>query len=436
MHITLLSLGSRGDVVPYLALGRGLRSAGHDVRMITFEDFEPMVRSSGLGFAPMGGKMRLLLTQNAGLSMTEAGTSVIRMSLALLRMFRGLAQGFADDLTPRRLRETDLIVNQLPGALYGLELAEAAGVPMAMAAVMPLAPSRYEPMLIFPRWPSAIPGYNRLTHWIAYQIAWGMFRSAISRWRTDVLGLPRPPFWGFWRGLQDERFPVFNAYSAHLAPPPKDWGAHVHTTGAWFDEETDWNPPEDLVRFIHSGTQPVYVGFGSMPSRRPEHGTRAVLEALERSGVRAVIHAGWGGLVPSDLPASIYPIGDVPHSWLFPRMAAVVHHGGSGTTHAGLRAGRPSVLVPFVFDQFTWGRRVAALGAGPPPIPHKQLTTRRLSAALDRAVHDPEMQSARRRVPGQDAPRRRRGRSCRGIGVPPGVIIAPDAGFRVWQRPC
>jgi len=391
MHITILTLGSRGDVVPYLALGRGLRHAGHDVRVITFEDFEPLVRDAGFDFAPMGGEMRPLLTGGAGLMMSEAGTSVVRMSLALLRMFRAMAQGFADDLSSPELRKTDLIVNQLPGALFGLELAQAAGVPMAMAAVMPLAPSRLEPMLMFPRWLAPIPGYNRLTHWVAYQIAWGMFRSAVGRWRTDVLGLGPPPFWGHWRQLQDRAVPVFNGYSPHLAPPPPDWGPHIHTTGAWFDDDEAWTPPEGLVRFIEAGPPPVYIGFGSMPSRHLERTTRAALGALDRLGLRAVIHAGWGGLVPQDLPPSIHAVGVVPHAWLFPRMAAVVHHGGSGTTHAGLRAGRPSVLVPFVFDQFTWGRRVAALGVGPPAIPHARLSAARLANAIDRAVNDPEM---------------------------------------------
>jgi UDP:flavonoid glycosyltransferase YjiC (YdhE family) len=392
MHVTILTLGSRGDVVPYLALGRGLRRADHDVRVITFEDFEPMVRDAGLDFAPMGGEMRPLLSGGAGLSMSEAGTSVIRMSLALLRMFRSMAQGFADDLSAPELRKTDIIVNQLPGALFGLDLAQAARVPMTMAALMPLVPTRYEPMLMFPRWLAPIPGYNRLTHWIAYQIAWGMFRSTIGQWRAHVLDLGPPPFWGSWGLLQDQGVPVFNAYSPHLAPPPPDWGPHIHTTGAWFEDEEDWTPPEDLVRFIEAGSPPVYIGFGSMPSRRPECTTQAVLRALERVGLRAVIHAGWGGLVPQDLPPSIHAIGIVPHAWLFPRMAAVVHHGGSGTTHAGLRAGRPSILVPFVFDQFTWGRRVAALGVGPPAIPHSRLSSARLADALDQAAYDPEMQ--------------------------------------------
>jgi sterol 3beta-glucosyltransferase len=391
MHITILTLGSRGDVVPYLALGQGLHGAGHEVRVISFQDVEPMARARGLDFAPIGGGMRLLLSGGSGLRMAEAGSSVVRLSLALLGMFRHLAQGFADDLSSPRLRETDLIVNQLPGALFGYDMAEAAGLPQVMAAVMPLTPTRHEPMLAFPQWPARFPGYNLITHWVAYQIAWGMFRSTISKWRSEVLSLSKPPFWGLWRRLQDESIPVINGYSPHLAPPAPDWGPHIHTTGAWFVDESDWTPPVDLVRFIQAGSPPVFVGFGSMPSRHPGHATEIVLKALGVTGLRAVVQAGWGGLEADQLPSHVYPVDVVPYDWLFRQVAAVVHHGGSGTTHAGLRAGRPSVLVPFVFDQFYWGRRVEALGAGPRPIPRRNLTARNLAAALDQAVHDSEI---------------------------------------------
>jgi sterol 3beta-glucosyltransferase len=391
MHITILTLGSRGDVVPYLALGRGLQRSGHDVRVITSEDFRSTVRATGFDFHPIRGEMQALLSQNAGLSLTESGISVIRTSLALMRMFRPLAQHFADDLSAPELRDTDLVVNQLPGGIYGLDLAESAGVPMMLAAVMPLTPTRHAPMLAFPMWPSWVPGYNQITHWVAYQIVWWMFRSTIRRWRGRVLALGTPPFWGVRHRLQSERVPVLNAFSPNLSPPPPDWGGHVHTTGAWFDDDPGWVPPDDLARFIDSDSPPIYFGFGSMPARDPERTTLALLQALDRTGLRAVIHTGWGGLDASELPSNVHPVGVVPHDWLFPRMAAVVHHGGSGTTHAGLRAGAPSLLVPFVFDQFYWGRRVEALGVGPPPIPNRELTVDRLAEGLDRMHQDGDM---------------------------------------------
>lgn len=395
MHITILTLGSRGDVVPYAALGTGLMRAGHTVRLITFEDFEPLARQRGFEFWPIRGEMRALLTSQAGLELTESGASVARMAWSLMRMFGGLARGFADDLSDPHLRQTDLFINQLPGALYGYDLAEIAGIPMMLAAVMPLTPTRSEPMLAFPQWPGPVPGYNRLTHWMAYQIAWGMFRSTIRRWRVESLGLGPVPFMGVWRALQDERFVVLNAFSPSLVSRPQDWAPQVHITGAWFEDDMDWRPPESLARFIEAGAPPVYVGFGSMPTRNA-HKTRAtVMDALRRTGRRAVVQLGLSG--GGTLPDFVFEVEDVPHDWLFPRMAAVVHHGGSGTTHAGVRAGVPSVLVPFVFDQFFWGRRVQALGIGPKPVPFGKLSVGRLASALERAVHDSDL---RRRAAG------------------------------------
>ncbi|MCP4593378.1 MAG: glycosyltransferase family 1 protein, partial [bacterium] len=157
-----------------------------------------------------------------------------------------------------------------------------------------------------------------------------------------------------------------------MAPKPSDWGEQAHVTGYWFlDHVSDWQPPADLVRFLESGPPPVYVGFGSMMSRRAEQTTRITLDALKQSGQRGLIATGWGALSQSDLPDEVFLIESVPHDWLFPRTAAVVHHGGAGTTGAGLRAGVPGIVVPFGGDQPFWARRVEALGVGPAPIPRK-----------------------------------------------------------------
>jgi UDP:flavonoid glycosyltransferase YjiC (YdhE family) len=147
------------------------------------------------------------------------------------------------------------------------------------------------------------------------------------------------------------------------------------------------------VDFLQSGPPPVYIGFGSMAGRDPERRAEIALEALKRSGQRGVLLTGWGGLQPRDLPDDVYAVDSVPHDWLFPQMAAVVHHGGAGTTAAGLRAGTPTVIVPFFGDQPFWGRRVAELGVGPAPIPQKQLSVERLAAAIRTAAGDPAMRA-------------------------------------------
>jgi UDP:flavonoid glycosyltransferase YjiC (YdhE family) len=175
-----------------------------------------------------------------------------------------------------------------------------------------------------------------------------------------------------------------------VVPRPPDWGEHIHITGYWYPEDETWGPPDELRRFIEAGPPPVFIGFGSMPVSQPERTTSLVLEALKRAGQRAVLHTGWAGL-GGDLHDDVFQIEYAPYNWLFPRMAAVVHHGGSGTTASGLRAGVSTLIVPFLFDQSYWGRRVAALGAGPAPIPYKQLSVDRLAEGITRAVNDAAM---------------------------------------------
>ncbi len=148
------------------------------------------------------------------------------------------------------------------------------------------------------------------------------------------------------------------------------------------DRREDWQPSPELEAFIESGPPPVYIGFGSMAGKNPERLARIVIEALQQTGQRGIIAAGWGGLTTGQLPDTIFPIDSAPHDWLFPRMAAVVHHGGAGTTAAGLRAGRPTIICPFLGDQSTWGQHVYDLGAGSKPIPQKKLTVEKLAAAL------------------------------------------------------
>lgn len=147
-----------------------------------------------------------------------------------------------------------------------------------------------------------------------------------------------------------------------------------------------------LAAFLEAGPPPVYIGFGSMVSSRPQETAELALQALARAGQRGVLASGWGGLHREALPEEVFLLDAAPHSWLFPRMAAVVHHGGAGTTAAGLRAGVPSILTPFFGDQPFWGRQVHKLGVGPQPIPQRQLSAANLAAAIQQAVTDTEMQ--------------------------------------------
>ena len=185
---------------------------------------------------------------------------------------------------------------------------------------------------------------------------------------------------------------MLSAYSPSIIPHPADWPESVHVTGYFFlNTMADWQPSPELRAFLGAGDPPVYIGFGSMGGRNPEQLAGIIVEALARSGQRGLLLTGWGGLHPELVPENVFVVDSAPHNWLFPRMAAVVHHGGAGTTAEGLRAGVPAVIVPFVLDQPFWGARVKAMGLGPEPIPKKKLTADRLASAIRKAITDSAM---------------------------------------------
>jgi UDP:flavonoid glycosyltransferase YjiC (YdhE family) len=299
----------------------------------------------------------------------------------------------ADRILPA-VTETDMILNQLPGGAFGHDIAEKYGVPMSLVATIPLVRTSAFPMIGFPYRRALGPRYNLWSYQISEQLGWYMIRPIINKWRREVMGLPKASNRTYLDSIRTKKIPIVNGFSSLIVPRPQDWSDHVHVTGYWFAHDTDWEPTEALQRFIEQGPQPIYIGFGSMPLRDPHKATMMIFDALKVTGQRAVIHTGWGGLSQDDLPEYVYNIDYAPHSWLFQRMKAVVHHGGGGTTAAGLRAGVPSIIIPFVFDQFYWGKRISELGVGPEPIPIRKLTSDRLANAIKWAVSDDEMDAS------------------------------------------
>jgi UDP:flavonoid glycosyltransferase YjiC (YdhE family) len=392
LNISILALGSRGDIQPCLYLGSGLGAAGHRVRVATFETFRPLVEGYGLELWPIPGDARGLVVGGEFGRAARKGMNLLGMWNAIRRSYGRLAEDIPSGLV-RGLGDADIILNQLPGCLYGFDLAQALGVPVVRIAVIPLARTALTPMIGFPRGLSSLPGFNRLTYRAGEWLVWSAFGPAVNRWRRSELGLkpwgPGGPF----RHIEARPVPLVNGFSPHVVARPSDWGGHIHLTGYWFMPRQEEALPRGLREFLDSGPAPAFVGFGSMPLEDPIRTTRIVLEALERSELRGVLHSGWGGLGQGDLPAWAHRVSEVPYASLFPRMTAIVHHGGSGTTAEALRSGVPSVIVPFLFDQFYWGGRVATLGVGPEAIPIRRLTADRLAAALQIAAGDAAVRS-------------------------------------------
>ena len=386
MIILIFTLGSRGDMQPYLALAVGLQHAGHRVTLATSREFSELIQAYGVGVHPVRFSVQALMQQPE--------TQVIMKSGNILRQFRLMREVMdksaeaMDDFWDAA-QDTDFVVQTGTGN-GGAEAASQRGLPMAMASALPFPPTRAFPSFFLPMRFSLGGGYNYLTHTLMHAMLWrGLGGPATNRWRA-TLGLPPWRSYAHMYGsMRAAGTPWLFGYSPTVLPKPADWEDYHHVTGYWFlDAPAGWRPPTDLAHFLESGPPPVYVGFGSMSAEDPERRTRLVLRALELSRQRGVLSTGWGGVRRLEPSPGVFFCDDVPHAWLFPRMAAVVHHGGAGTTGANLRAGVPRILTPFAGDQAAWAEQVVKLGVGPRPAGIKKLTAEKLAQAIETVVHD------------------------------------------------
>lgn len=317
----------------------------------------------------------------------------IRAAIEMLPQVKEMQQRMLSDQW-QASRDAELILYH-PKALGGPHIAEKLGVPAFSVPPFPAyVPTREFPMFMLGArsWGGAL---NRLSYSLTRR-GQAAVAGILNRFRTEQLDLPaRGRFSIEPGGFGDKPIPVMHPISPHVLPRPADWPAHATVTGYWFlDAIEDWRPADDLLRFLDAGDPPIYVGFGSMVTKSPELVAKIVLQAIERAGVRAILGRGWGGLQPESVPPTVHLVDDLPHDWLLPRCAAVVHHGGAGSLAAGLRAGRPTLVVPHAFDQPLWGKRVRELGVGPEPLSKKKLGPETLAERIGTLVGDPAFRSA------------------------------------------
>ncbi|MBI5351200.1 MAG: glycosyltransferase family 1 protein [Chloroflexi bacterium] len=380
MIITILTTGSRGDTQPYIALGMALEKAGHHVRLAAFENYGDFVKEHGLEHYPIKGDVSIIAASLSGKDAMQTD-SPLKVFLSFNKL-----KSFVFDIQKDFFNAcigADCVVYH-PGAAIGYFAAQHLNIPSVFAPPFPMSPTGDFPALIFYDAPRLGKGLNYLSHKIFEQIMWSANSSVIKQFWKQKFGKV-PENFGSPFGRDNSKNPIIISCSNFVFPRPHDWTENIHNPGYWFlDDSTGWNPPNDLLDFLQKGTQPVYVGFGSVgDSSQAVQLTELVMDALERSGQRGVLATGWNGMSKLDhIPKNIFILESAPHSWLFPRMAAVVHHGGAGTTAAGLRAGVPSIIIPHGNDQFAWGRRVYELRVGSKPIPRKKLTSENLSEAI------------------------------------------------------
>ncbi len=387
--VVIFTIGTQGDVRPCIALGQGLRAAGYPVRIATSSNFAGLVRLAGLEYYPLTADFQAMLESDR--TIADHGMNLREMA----RIFRERYTRWAANWVREGLAAADgagLLIGVSNSILLAKALSEALSVPFAIARLQPMTRSKILPPVMFGISRRQVPGTLSLAAYYAiFKMLWGVMRPAINDIVRPQLGLPGYPWYGpYFRDLHTAR--VLNGFSEHVLPRPADWPDTCQVTGYWFLDQPDWSPPPALSRFLAAGPKPVYIGFGSMVSSNATVFTGTVLDAVKRSGLRAVLATGWGALSGGDgqRDEQIFFLRHAPHDGLFPLMSAAVHHGGAGTTAAAARAGIPSVIVPFFGDQPFWAHCLYRKGVAPPALDRKGLTADALASAM-KATQEPAM---------------------------------------------
>lgn len=384
MRIVIIATGSWGDVRPNVVLGQALQKAGYEVLLVAAEAFRKWVEARGVVFSGLSFDMLAMLDGQAKSAGPWQKLHLMReMTQTTLQMGREIAD---------TVREGDAVL--LNEGVLGLVngVLEKRKVRFIHINLQPWVPtSEFSGMAPLP--PAWLPikkaTYNRWSGALVRRGQWLAMGKIGNRLRTDYLGMSKQT-WVKHHAMLDST-PSLLLVSPQVLQPPADWQPQHRITGYIFDDDKEWEPPQNLLDFMADGEAPVFIGFGSMRERKPEDTTRLFLDAVNQTGKRAILLSGWAGIGMSNLPKNVFLLNYAPQSWLFPHMAAVVHHGGAGTTAAGLRAGVPSVVVPFMSDQPFWGQRVHQLGAGAEPISRPKLTASNLAAAILEATTNPSM---------------------------------------------
>ncbi|MFB8006373.1 glycosyltransferase [Nocardia sp. NPDC056000] len=377
-RMIITGIGSRGDIAPLTGLGLRLREAGHEVLVAAHSVFADLITGCGLDFR--------LMETNIDIDMTDPNVDK-----------RKAAWQFG---SPAGVRATGMgmieaLRDEPADVMLLAQLTEGPGFPLAEAKGIPVIGLRFQPMCATAAYPPASMGPrsfgsfgNRMAAEFGGWLGDTVYRGVVGDFRRE-LGLPEVSVRELRRRRTAAEWPILHGYSPYVLPRPADWRPGLDVTGYWWPPSPlDWQPPAELVDFLAAGPPPVFIGFGSVvdSSAHSAHVSEIVRKALRQAGVRGVVQAGWLQLDVSD--DDVLTIGEVPHDWLFPQMAAVVHSCGAGTTAAGLRAGVPAIGVPSYSDQPFWAQRLTELGVSAATIPHAKLGVDALAAAIRTAISD------------------------------------------------
>ncbi|KAL4886738.1 hypothetical protein BJY04DRAFT_204881 [Aspergillus karnatakaensis] len=403
LNVVIQVVGSRGDLQPFVALGNELQKHGHRVRLATHNHFATFIRNSGLEFYPIGGnptELMAFMAKNPGLIPhlhSLRASDLQRKREMVAEILDGCWRSCIEDdpLTKSPFVAEAIIAN--PPSFAHVHCAQALGIPVHLMFTMPWSSTK-----AFPH-PLANLQYsitsqafaNYMSYGIVGWLMWQGLGDVINTWRSKLDLEPVPVTEGPML-VETLRIPITYCWSPALMAKPADWPAHIDVCGFFFRDAPNYTPPKSLEAFLQSGPAPIYIGFGSIVIDNPGGFLSIILEAVRLSKIRAVISRGWAKL-EGDYLDNVYYIDDCPHEWIFQHVSAVVHHGGAGTTACGLRNGRSTAIVPFFGDQPFWGNLVATSGAGPSPIPYREVNVDNLAAAIQCCLQ-PETQRAARDI--------------------------------------
>jgi len=383
MRYVVVTYGTEGDARPLAALCRALLDAGHDARLLADRETLGVAQSLAVPAAPLAGDMKRSL--HAGRSRVVAKAGGFRsMANAFAEIAGTNSEAWMRDIVANA-RGCDAIIASGLAAFVGLSAAEYLDVKAIGAGFIPITPTAAFPSPFLP--PISVPRFlNRASHRLVNAMLWRAFRKATNAARANVCNLP--PAREVW-----DRHPMLYGISPTLVPRPDDWPSNARICGQWIPPSPGWSPPQALRDFLSAGEAPLYIGFGSMAGFAQQRLVEEV--AIAVAGRRALFYPGWSEVDTSALPANFLVVDSTPHSWLFPRTALVVHHGGSGTTHSATRAGVPSVVVPFAGDQYFWADRLERLGAAPRAVSATKLRAADLARSIEAASTYPIRSRAR-----------------------------------------
>ncbi|MEU9588839.1 glycosyltransferase [Streptomyces sp. NPDC048219] len=393
MRVLIVTVGTWGDVAPFLGLGLRLREAGHEVTLATHLRFAGAVTAHGLHHHPLAADPRHELQSPAGSRLARAATAPVKLGRAL-RYFQSFLPRLTDGVLEAVRQGTDVLLASALADPLCRPVAEAMRVPCLGAYLQPTAPTGAFAPLALGGCRSLGARGNLLASHALRSLTSHAFAPAVAGLRRQ---LDLPPRRRGVTGRAPRSDVIYHGFSPVVVPRPRDWPAELRVCGYWWPPSpSGWRPDSRIADFLDAGPAPVLIGFGSLAGTDAKGLSALVAEALRMAGLRGIVQSGWSGLHVEG--EDILTVSEVPHDWLLPRTAAVVHHAGAGTTAAGLRAGVPAVPLPGQLDQYFWASRLVALGSAPTCLSHRRLTAPVLADALRRAVGDPSYRARTGRI--------------------------------------